>query len=215
VSIDHLGSIQAIQARIQQLEQMLGGGTATAPASATHPTDAQGLPDTTEVQSFQQVLGQQISAPSQVADPQALEQGLEQSPSGLNNLTGNNLTGLINQLSARHGVNAKLINAVVKQESGFNPLAMSKTGAMGLMQLMPATAKSLGVQKPFNPADNLNGGITYLKGLIQQYKGNVPKALAAYNAGPGAVNKYGGIPPYQETRQYVRNIMNTLNTPPS
>jgi hypothetical protein len=215
VSIDHLGSIQAIQARIQQLEQLLGGGTATAPASATHPTDAQGLPDTTEVQSFQQVLGQQISAPSQVADPQALEQGLEQGPSGLNNLTGNNLTGLINQLSARHGVNAKLINAVVKQESGFNPLAMSKTGAMGLMQLMPATAKSLGVQKPFNPADNLNGGITYLKGLIQQYKGNVPKALAAYNAGPGAVNKYGGIPPYQETRQYVRNIMNTLNTPPS
>lgn len=104
------------------------------------------------------------------------------------------------------GVSPALFQALVEAESGFNPNAVSAAGAMGLTQLMPATAQALGVQNPFNPQENLVGGARYLASLLNEFH-SVPLALAAYNAGPGAVQFYGGIPPYPETEAYVTRVI--------
>ena len=114
---------------------------------------------------------------------------------------------MIDKVSKKHGVDEKLVRALVRQESGFNPNATSHCGAMGLMQLMPATAKGLGVTDAYNPVQNVEGGVKYLKSMLNKYNGNVILALAAYNAGPGAVDKYGTVPPYAETQNYVKSIL--------
>lgn len=117
------------------------------------------------------------------------------------------ILNIVSQISKKYDIDEKLVKAVIKQESGFNSKAKSKAGAMGLMQLMPATAKHLGVKDPYNPIQNVEGGVKYLKSMINKYHGNIILALAAYNAGSGAVDKYGAVPPYTETQNYVKNIL--------
>ena len=118
---------------------------------------------------------------------------------------------LISQYASQYGVSTDLIRAVMTQESGGNARAVSRAGAMGLMQLMPDTAKGLGVGDPFDPAQNVRGGVALLKENLDRFNGDVSLALAAYNAGPGNVTKYKGVPPFRETQDYVRRIMGQLN----
>lgn len=121
-------------------------------------------------------------------------------------VSSSEVDSLIEAAAARHNVDANLVRAVVKVESNFNPRAVSRKGAMGLMQLMPATARSLRVKNPFDAEQNVDAGVRHLKGLLENYNGDVALSLAAYNAGSGAVARSGGVPPYRETRNYVRQI---------
>jgi len=151
-------------------------------------------------------------------------QGLAQSPgvlasTGAGETTASDATGstptsggvtfqqAIAAAAQQSGLDPRLLQAVAEQESGGDPSAVSPAGAEGLMQLMPGTAQALGVQNPFDPTQNAIGGATYLKEMLQQFQGSLPLALAAYNAGPGAVQQYGGIPPYPETEAYVRGVL--------
>jgi soluble lytic murein transglycosylase-like protein len=114
---------------------------------------------------------------------------------------------LIDQAASRNGVDPAILHGLIQQESGFDPSATSSAGAAGLTQLMPGTASSLGVANPMNPAESIEGGARYLGQMMTKFGGNAEDALAAYNAGPGAVQQYGGVPPYSETQSYVSKVL--------
>jgi redox-sensitive bicupin YhaK (pirin superfamily) len=120
---------------------------------------------------------------------------------------------LIHAAAQRHGVDEKLIAHVIAAESNFDPKAVSRKRALGLMQLLPETAARYAVGNVFDPAQNIDGGTHYLKDLLARYSGNLRLALAAYNAGPEMVDRYGGVPPFRETQNYVREILSSLATP--
>lgn len=137
--------------------------------------------------SFSEVMKACASVPTRALDP-ALE-------------------NTIARASAECNLEPALIKAVAQAESGFNPLAVSRVGAQGVMQLMPATAQALGVDNPFDPHQSIMAGSRYLRQMLDRNNGNTALALASYNAGPNAVERYGGIPPYPETQRYVQNVL--------
>lgn len=128
-------------------------------------------------------------------------------PYAPNSLDSATLQALVKDASARNGVAPALVNAVVMAESAGNPAAVSNAGAQGLMQIMPGTAASCGVSNAFNPAENVDCGTRYLHSLLERYNNNVELAVAAYNAGPGAVDQYRGVPPFAETQAYVTRVL--------
>jgi len=116
------------------------------------------------------------------------------------------INSLVEQTADRFQVDPQLVDAIIKVESQYDPLAISNKGAMGLMQLIPETAQRFGVANPFDPKDNIEGGVNYLKHLLDMFGGDLPRSLAAYNAGEGAVQRFGGVPSYSETQDYVRKV---------
>jgi soluble lytic murein transglycosylase-like protein len=163
-----LENLQAVKARIAEIERRFG--SAQSPAGAS---------------SFKQVMSR-TCLPTAAPCPEELEP-------------------VIQAAADRYGVDSAVIKGVIQAESGFRPNALSRVGAQGLMQLMPSTANALGVD-PTDPAENIDGGTRYLKQMMDRF-GSLEPALAAYNAGPGAVSRYGGVPPYTETQNYVRKVM--------
>lgn len=148
--------------------------------------------------------GVQLAGSQMKKDDPKLEVEVPTSASKL--ITADQLDQIIEEAAAKHGVDSNLVRAVIKVESNFNPRAVSRKGAMGLMQLMPSTARSLRVSNPFDAQQNVDGGVRHLKKLLEDFDGDVTKAAAAYNAGAGAVSRNGGVPPYAETQQYVRRV---------
>lgn len=123
----------------------------------------------------------------------------------------NEILHVIRKHARKHRIDARLVQAVIRVESNFNPRARSHKDAMGLMQLIPTTARYLGVDDPYDIDQNIRGGVTYLAKMLKRHNGNVKLALASYNAGPGAVDRFGGIPPYRETQRYVRSVLRHYN----
>lgn len=148
--------------------------------------------------------------PLQTPVPGASTGGIATSPSSAA-ASSADLQSLIQSHATQNGVEPDLIRQIIQVESGFNPQAVSNKGAQGLMQLMPETARDMGVSDPFDPDQNIGGGTKYLAQLLQSHNGDLTKALASYNAGPGVVRQYGGVPPYPETRNFVKRVLQGLN----
>jgi soluble lytic murein transglycosylase-like protein len=178
-------SLDAAMARIGEIRALQA--TLVQPAAAAAPQPA-------AAPQFSQVLAQAQTAGGAQGLPAEAQQYLPQ----------------VQQAAARYGVDPALIEAVIQQESGWNPQATSSSGAAGLMQLMPATARGLGVSDPYDPSQSIDAGARYLRGQLDRYHGDVRLALAAYNAGPGAVAQYGGVPPYPETQNYVAAVLQNM-----
>ena len=196
--------------RYQQVTNYING--VPAKGEQTPKTSDIQLPNASSIQSFDKVL--QSTAKAQFGTLlknrgiSSVDASIYTNPNVNFNkrATRDEITSMIDDTSAKYGVDAKLIKALVKQESGFNPTAKSKAGALGLMQLMPSTAKGLGVKDPLDAKQNIEGGVKYVKSLLNRFDGNIILALAAYNAGPNAVKKYDGIPPYKVTQNYVKSV---------
>lgn len=140
------------------------------------------------------------------SQPSTFAQALQVAQQGMSTMLPLPISELIARVAREEGVDESLVRAVVQAESGGNPNAVSPKGAMGLMQLMPRTAEAMGVSNPFDPEQNLRGGVRLLKGLLNEF-GDVRLALAAYNAGGPAVRQYGGVPPYAETQRFVQRVL--------
>jgi soluble lytic murein transglycosylase-like protein len=186
--MDIFGDISAIQTRIAEISG--------APAAGAVPTTAPGAFNA----ALAQALMPQLATPDTTADANA--------PAPI---PPEQINQLVQQNADIWQVDPALIKSVIANESSFNANAQSPVGAQGLMQLMPETAAALGVKNSFDPAQNVAGGTRYLRSLLDRFKGDTRLAVAAYNAGPGAVEKYGDVPPYAETQSYVKNVLGSLD----
>ena len=222
--------ISRITARISEIQDRLAAlsGPAIAPAAALvspeTPTALETPPTFAKALTTAQALP--IVAPSSGAGPTRLPEGspvpappaslgplppLPVAPGAANIIplprtASADMDGIIQKYAARNGLEPSLVRAVIKTESDGNPRCVSRAGAMGLMQLMPANVKEAGISDPFDPEQNIAAGTKQLAGLMAQYGGNLDLALAGYNAGPGNVHKYGGVPPFTETQNYIRRV---------
>jgi soluble lytic murein transglycosylase-like protein len=179
-------SVEAAVARVGEIQALLAQAGLAPPATQAPAT------------SFQTQL-QAASGPGTLDGPASPAQG--------GGPVDGQFSELINGAAQKYGLDPALLKALIRQESNFNPSAKSPAGASGLTQLMPGTAAALGVSNPLDPAQAIDGGAKYLSQQLKAFDGDVRKALAAYNAGPGAVQRYGGVPPYAETQNYVRSVM--------
>ena len=177
-------SVTSVVSRVSELEAMIAAANGGSPS-----------PSATTATSFGDQLAQ--ASGTQTATTATTGAGSGSVP----------YQSQIEAAAAKYGIDAAVLKGLIKQESGFNPNAGSPAGAQGLTQLMPGTAASLGVTNVHDPAQSIDGGAHYLKMQLDRFGGDYSKALAAYNAGPGAVQRYGGIPPYAETRNYVQNVL--------
>ncbi len=202
--------IGQIQSDIQDIQAKIA---ALSPPPPLPPTPA-GVPMAANGPTFAQTLHQAQASPDAPSTPPT---GVQVPPASLGPLPpvapmpvrvsgADDYSGLIQTSAARTGLAPSLIRAVIQTESGGDPRAVSPAGAMGLMQLMPSNVQDAGISDPFDPAQNIAAGSQQLAGYLQQYHGDLDLALAAYNAGPGNVRKYGGVPPFQETQNYIRKI---------
>jgi soluble lytic murein transglycosylase-like protein len=201
-------TVTAAVQRVAELQSMLGLAPATGTGGAAAPD------------AFANRLSAATSAPAAAAAPISLASATAASPTSLASATAASpLPAVASSLPAgvpfadeitaaaqRHGVDPTLLAGLIKQESGFDPSARSAAGAQGLTQLMPGTAAGLGVSNPLDPAQSIEGGAAYLADQLRRFGGDTARALAAYNAGPGAVERFGGVPPYAETQNYVRSV---------
>ncbi|MGP0102134.1 MAG: lytic transglycosylase domain-containing protein [Solirubrobacteraceae bacterium] len=193
--------VQQLQALIESARQVAGGGL---PASTlASPAGAQSS-NTNFASALQAATT--ADAASVAGASGAAYQPVVQGGAGSGE-AGGEYESLIDQAASRNGLDPAVLHGLIEQESGFDPSATSSAGASGLTQLMPGTASSLGVTDPLDPAESIEGGARYLGQLMTQFGGNTEDALAAYNAGPGAVQQYGGIPPYAETQSYVTKVL--------
>jgi soluble lytic murein transglycosylase-like protein len=173
---------------------------AAAPYAADAPYDSAALEGPTALQSALAGANTAETAGSGLQSALAGANTAEAAGSG-------DYEALVDQAAARNGIEPSLLHGLIQQESGFDPSATSSAGAQGLTQLMPSTASSLGVSDPLDPAESIEGGARYLGELMRQFGGDANDALAAYNAGPGAVQEYAGVPPYSETENYVSDVL--------
>lgn len=192
-----LSNLTAIQQRVVAIEQSLaaiGGSSGT-------------------TAGFAAVLDEAISTSASKSSSSTTTTGLTRTSSATRATSSSKnstaFDALIQRAATKYGVDADLVHAVIQAESDYNPNCRSSAGALGLMQLMPGTARSLGVSNALDPASNIDGGVRYLRGQLDRF-GEVDLALAAYNAGPNAVSRYKSVPPYRETQGYVRRVMQTL-----
>jgi soluble lytic murein transglycosylase-like protein len=186
-------SVSSVEARISQLEAMIasaGAGSSSPSSSTSAASFDQQLSDATTAQAATATDG--TSSTSTTADTGSGSVPYEQQ---------------IDAAASKYGIDPAVLKGLIKQESGFNPNAGSSAGAQGLTQLMPGTASAMGVTNLHDPAQSIDGGAHYLKMQLDRFGGDYSKALAAYNAGPGAVERYNGIPPYAETQNYVKNVL--------
>jgi soluble lytic murein transglycosylase-like protein len=213
-----LQRVQQLQGLIESAHKVAAGGLVSSSATSSSSSAASSAYPQTSNADFASALQAATTAgaagagnTATVADTSSLAgtSGVAYQPlqSAAGSGESSEYESLIEQAAARNGVDPAVLHGLIEQESGFDPSAVSSAGASGLTQLMPGTASSLGVANTLNPVESIEGGARYLGELTTQFGGNTEDALAAYNAGPGAVEQYGGIPPYSETQSYVAKVL--------
>jgi soluble lytic murein transglycosylase-like protein len=202
-------SIDSVMSRVDQIQAMLAGVTTT-PASTGSTSFSSALADASTSAALTDgstaATGTLASLSSPVGATSAAAYGTASAPTGGDLPSSVPYAAQITAAAKANGIDPALLAGLIKQESGFNPNAGSAAGARGLTQLMPSTAAGLGVTNVLDPAQSIQAGAKYLKQQLDTFGGDVTKALAAYNAGPGAVKRFGGVPPYAETQNYVRAV---------